>query len=131
MNLFFVLLLLIVCVFIALIYPERCQRHIISSLKTLNDIKVLSIAVETYYLDTGELPKRLENLVPKYIAKLPIEIWVREYQYKKGDKGDFIIFSLGFDGVKGGSGASLDIYKETPPSEITEGILVPIFGCQI
>jgi general secretion pathway protein G len=86
-----------------------------------SQIDRLSMAVESYYLDTGQTPDSLDRLVEgggdaagwngPYVKKSSLQDpWGREYVYQyPGDHGDFDIFSLGADGQPGGDGTNADI----------------------
>jgi general secretion pathway protein G len=86
-----------------------------------SQISRLSMSVETFYLDTGTAPDRLQDLVqePHNVAgwngpyvknSLLKDPWGKEYQFRSpGEHGDFDIFSLGADGQVGGEGKNSDI----------------------
>ena len=81
----------------------------------------LSMAVESYYLDTGSTPESLDMLVtesggvkgwngPYVKSSLLKDPWGREYEYRyPGDHGDFDLVSLGADGQPGGEDKNADI----------------------
>ena len=86
-----------------------------------SQVSRLSMAVESFYLDTGTTPESLEQLVdepgsvggwngPYVKASSLKDPWGRDYEYRyPGDHGDFDIFSLGADGQPGGEGKNADI----------------------
>jgi general secretion pathway protein G len=86
-----------------------------------SQIDRLSMAVESYYLDTGTTPDSLEELIeesgnvggwngPYVKASSLKDPWGREYVYVyPGEHGDFDIVSLGADGQPGGEGKNADI----------------------
>lgn len=86
-----------------------------------SQIDRLSMAVESYYLDTGTTPESLDQLVEggggvagwngPYVKKSSLkDPWGREYVYQyPGDHGDFDIYSLGADGQPGGEDKNADI----------------------
>ncbi|MEM1412065.1 MAG: type II secretion system major pseudopilin GspG [Pseudomonadota bacterium] len=86
-----------------------------------SQINRLSMGVESYYLDTGNTPERLEDLVSDpgdaagwngpYVKKqLLQDPWGREYEYENpGQHGQFDIVSLGADGQRGGEGTDADV----------------------
>lgn len=86
-----------------------------------SQIDRLSMAVESYYLDTGTTPDSLEELVeeggsvggwngPYVKASSLKDPWGKEYVYVyPGEHGDFDIFSYGADGQPGGEGKNADI----------------------
>ncbi|HVY05601.1 MAG TPA: type II secretion system major pseudopilin GspG [Burkholderiales bacterium] len=83
-------------------------------------IDALDKALSQYRLDVGRFPATEQGLAAlvaapsgeakwsgPYLAKaVPLDPWGRPYQYKccPGDHGDFDLYSLGKDGVTGGSG---------------------------
>lgn len=86
-----------------------------------SQINRLSMAVESFYLDTGTTPDNLSELVGEsssvdgwngpYVKKSSLkDPWGREYIYTyPGEHGDFDIYSLGADGQPGGDGKNADI----------------------
>lgn len=81
----------------------------------------LSMAVESYYLDTGLIPDSLEMLInesgnvkgwngPYVKSSLLKDPWGRDYDYRTpGEHGDFDLISLGADGQPGGEDKNADI----------------------
>jgi general secretion pathway protein G len=86
-----------------------------------SQVSRLSMAVESYYLDTGATPDSLDQLVEEsggvggwngpYVKPSSLkDPWGREYEYRyPGDHGDFDIYSFGADGQPGGEGKNADI----------------------
>lgn len=86
-----------------------------------SQISRLSMAVESYYLDTGTTPDSLDDLVEEsgdvggwngpYVKPSTLkDPWGREYVYVyPGEHGDFDIYSLGADGQPGGEDNDADI----------------------
>lgn len=86
-----------------------------------SQIDRLSMAVESYYLDTGTTPDSLDELIEEsgnvggwngpYVKPSSLkDPWGREYVYiYPGEHGDFDIVSLGADGQPGGEGKNADI----------------------
>jgi general secretion pathway protein G len=86
-----------------------------------SQVSRLSMAVESYYLDTGVTPESLQQLVEDsggssgwngpYVKTSSLkDPWGREYEYNyPGEHGDFDIFTLGADGQPGGEGKNADI----------------------
>lgn len=81
----------------------------------------LSMAVDTYYLDTGKIPRELRALVEnpggvpnwngEYVKEsLLTDPWGNAYQFRAdGEHGEFDIYSYGRDGQAGGEGPSADV----------------------
>jgi general secretion pathway protein G len=86
-----------------------------------SQVNRLSMAVESFYLDTGTTPENLDQLVeepgsvggwngPYVKASSLKDPWGRDYEYRyPGDHGDFDIISLGADGQPGGEGKNADV----------------------
>ncbi len=86
-----------------------------------SSISRISMSVESFYLDTGNTPSSLDELVnqpasvngwngPYIKNSLLKDPWGRPYQYRvPGNHGDFDIVSLGADGQPGGEGKNSDI----------------------
>ena len=86
-----------------------------------SQVSRLSMAVESYYLDTGVTPESLQQLVedsggnsgwngPYVKASSLKDPWGRDYEYRyPGEHGDFDISTLGADGQPGGEGKNADI----------------------
>ena len=81
----------------------------------------ISLSVDNFYLDTGNIPSSLEELVneptgqtgwngPYMKNSLLKDPWNRPYVYQApGEHGDYDISSLGADGQVGGEGNNADI----------------------
>jgi len=86
-----------------------------------SQISRISMSVESYYLDTGNTPSSLDELVSEpsglsgwngpYIKNsLLKDPWGQPYKYRvPGEHGDFDIESYGADRQKGGEGKNADI----------------------
>jgi general secretion pathway protein G len=74
-------------------------------------------AAKLYRRDTGRFPSTAQGLgplAPKYVATVADDGWGRPYLYES-DGGSVRIWTLGRDGVAGGSGADADLSVEFPP----------------
>ena len=86
-----------------------------------SQISRISMSVESFYLDTGNTPSSLEELVnqpsgvtgwngPYIKNSLLNDPWGQPYKYKvPGEHGDFDIVSFGADRQQGGEGNNADI----------------------
>ena len=86
-----------------------------------SQISRISMSVESFYLDTGNTPSSLEELInepsgvtgwngPYIKNSLLKDPWGQPYMYKvPGDHGDFDIESYGADRQQGGEGNNADI----------------------
>jgi len=58
----------------------------------------LACALERFRLARGDYPDRLEDLVPKFLPSLPVEIVNGEpYHYRRLANGRFVLYSVGTD----------------------------------
>ena len=89
-------------------------------------IQFLHDAVNNYYLDTGEYPTALEDLINdpgvegwrvggylEQASEIPTDPWGNDFGYDpQGNMSpDFDIYSYGKDGQEGGEGDDADIYN--------------------
>ena len=85
-----------------------------------SQVSRLAMAVESYYLDTGNTPESLSQLVTEgsdpgwngpYVKESSLkDPWGRDYEFRMpGEHGEFDIYSLGADGQPGGEGKNADI----------------------
>ena len=86
-----------------------------------SQISRISMSVESFYLDTGNTPSSLDELVnqpsgvtgwngPYIKNSLLKDPWGQPYQYTvPGEHGDFDIQSFGADRQRGGEGKNADI----------------------
>lgn len=63
----------------------------------------VGLAAKRFRIDTGSLPKRLDQLVPKYIEKIPADPFKPDQPLKYAVKSDrVVIYSISDDGVDNG-----------------------------
>jgi len=116
------LVLVILALIAGLVLPGIIGKAESAKAKAVSSqISRISMSVESFYLDTGNTPSSLDELVNEpagvtgwtgpYIKKSLInDPWGRPYQYRvPGDHGDFDIQSFGADGQRGGEGKNADI----------------------
>jgi len=83
-------------------------------------VKKIGMAVDNYYIDTGNLPNKLDQLLngsgvdgwdgPYARDKELLDPWNQPYQFKSpGDHGPYDIMSYGSDKKSGGDGKGSDI----------------------
>ena len=104
----------ILSILAAIIVPRVMDRPDTARLvKVQSDIRALESALNLYKLDNFDYPSTeegLEALVPKYIARLSNDPWGNPYLYlSPGLHGDMDVYTLGADGLQGGSGINADI----------------------
>ena len=98
----------------AIIVPKVMDRPDTARLvKAQSDIRAIESALNLYKLDNFDYPSNdqgLEALVPKYIDRLAKDPWGNPYLYlSPGLHGDMDVYTLGADGLQGGSGKNADI----------------------
>ena len=116
------LVLVILALIAAVILPSIIGQAEGAKVKAAGtQISRISMAVETYYLDTGNTPDSLQQLVndsgsvsgwngPYIKTSLLKDPWSRNYQFRNpGQHSDFDVFSYGADGQMGGEGRNADI----------------------
>jgi len=104
----------ILSILAAIIVPKVMDRPDTARLVTAqSDIRALESALNLYKLDNFNYPSTdegLEALVPKYIARLSNDPWGKPYLYlSPGLHGDMDVYTLGADGLQGGTGMNADI----------------------
>jgi general secretion pathway protein G len=104
----------ILSILAAIIVPKVMDRpDTARQVKVQSDIRALESALNLYKLDNFDYPSTeegLEALVPKYIARLSNDPWGNPYLYlSPGLHGDMDVYTLGADGLQGGSGINADI----------------------
>jgi hypothetical protein len=75
-------------------------------------------AAKLYRKDTGRFPSTVDGLgplAPKYVASVGEDGWGRPYRYES-DGGSARIWTLGRDGIPGGTGADADLSVQFPPA---------------
>lgn len=98
----------------AIIAPKVMDRPDTARLvKAKTDIRAIESALNLYKLDNFDYPgtdEGLGALVPKYIERTPMDPWGKPYLYlNPGLHGTMDVYSLGADGIKGGTGKNADI----------------------
>ena len=98
----------------AIIVPKVMDRPDTARLvKAQSDIRALESALNLYKLDNFDYPSTdegIEALVPKYIDRLADDPWGNPYLYlSPGLHGDMDVYTLGADGLQGGTGKNADI----------------------
>ncbi|MDR0534071.1 MAG: hypothetical protein LBH01_08960 [Verrucomicrobiales bacterium] len=67
-------------------------------IETQSKIGELSCALERYRLANGEVPDKLEALMPRYLDKLPVQVVNGEpFIYRKVGARDYMLYSVGWD----------------------------------
>jgi len=66
--------------------------------QTVTDQAALACALERYRLAHGQLPEKLDGLVPVFIPKLPHDIITGEpYKYRRSDDARVLLYSVGWN----------------------------------
>ena len=116
------LVLMILALIGGLVLPGLIGRAESAKVKAAaSQVNRLAMGVESYYLDTGQTPESLQQLVedpgnasgwngPYVKASSLKDPWGRDYEYVfPGEHGEFDLYSLGADGQPGGEGKNADI----------------------
>lgn len=86
-------------------------------------VKMLKMALQTYRLDVGQYPGKLEDLMqapnnmdkywdgPYLEEAVPLDPWNTPYSYKKDSNAPqgFYLYSLGADSLEGGTDLNADV----------------------
>ena len=95
----------------------RRMGHSQSSL----DQAFVACALERYFLAYRTYPERLDDLIPKYAAKLPVDIIDENLiRYRKASKTAYLLYSVGWNGTDEAGLVSLDSSK-SPHHLIEQG----------
>jgi len=98
----------------AIIVPNIMEKPGLARVtKAKADIRAVESALNMYRLDNHNYPttdEGLAKLVGKYLPRLPMDPWDREYLYLyPGVQSEIDIYTLGRDGQEGGEGEDADI----------------------
>ncbi|WMN61217.1 type II secretion system major pseudopilin GspG [Pseudoalteromonas xiamenensis] len=115
------IVLIIIGLLGSIVAPKLFSKVSSSKKKTaLAQMQMVETAIDTYRLDMGNVPAKLEQLVSgsapgwdgPYLPKaVPLDPWGKPYIYSvPGENGKaFSIMTYGLDGEKGGEGENEDI----------------------
>jgi len=85
----------------------------ISDMENERRMAVTAIALERFRLRNGKYPVQLQELVPEFLPKTPIDLMDgKPLRYRRRDDATFLLYSAGEDGKDDGGDAS-------PPAEDT------------
>ena len=70
--------------------------------QALRSVYLAGIAAEKYHRDHGELPARLEDLVPTYLDAVPTDPFSKQPLRYRLEEGGAIIYSINYDGTDHG-----------------------------
>ena len=77
-------------------------------MQTTADEIILACAIERFRNDHKKLPDALDQLVPKYIAAVPNDVFTgKPLRYKIKSDSHYILYSIGEDGVDDGGSAAM------------------------
>jgi hypothetical protein len=72
------------------------------------DLATVACALERYHLAHGEYPKALDEIAPRFIAKLPRDIINGQpLTYERIGDGRFLLYSVGWNEIDGGGQVAL------------------------
>lgn len=109
----------ILSILAAIIVPKVMDRPDTARMvKAKTDIRAIESALNLYKLDNFNYPSTeegLEALVPRYIDRLAKDPWGNPYLYlSPGLHGEMDVYTLGADGLQGGTGKDADIGNWDP-----------------
>jgi len=83
-------------VLLALLVPAL-ELAIDSEARQIMQFSLIQLAVElaAYRADHGSYPAHLEDLTPKYVAKLPVDVFSGEALHYEGDGERYLLYSIG------------------------------------
>lgn len=105
-------------VLVSIVAPDMFSNVEKSKVKTAEaQIKVLGTALDSYRLDMGYYPEKMEDLITgddplwhgPYIKEVPQDPWRVAYAYSRQSLTKFELKSYGADGKPGGEKESADI----------------------
>ncbi|UCD30242.1 MAG: hypothetical protein JSV03_07175 [Planctomycetota bacterium] len=74
-----------------------------------NDGRKIALALSAYHRDHNHYPDSLADLVPLYISTLPDDPFADQpFRYRLDDKGTYILYSVGTNGVDDGGNSHVD-----------------------
>ena len=76
------------------------------------DLDTISVELNRYMEEHKKYPKSLKALVPKYLKKVPVDVWGRSYILEVFE-GEVRLYTYGEDGKLGGKGLSHDFSNST------------------
>jgi hypothetical protein len=73
---------------------------------TAQKLTIVAIAIRLYQMDhAGDLPKRLDELVPAYLPVVPPDIMDGAPLHYERREDHFLLYGIGFDGIDDGGNA--------------------------
>ena len=89
--------------------------------QTMANEAFLVCALERYRLARGQYPETLDALAPRYVEKIPQDIMGGgPLQYRRTDDGQFVLYSIGWNGTDEGGTTALSDSK-TARANLDEG----------
>jgi hypothetical protein len=81
---------------------------VLDKTQQLGSLTKLAIVLHIYRLENGQYPERLQDLVPKYLPKLPEDLFSGQPPiYRRTEKG-FVLYSVGPNGKDDGGRTAED-----------------------
>ncbi|KAF7775490.1 general secretion pathway protein G [Pseudoalteromonas citrea] len=108
----------------SLVAPKLFSKVSSSKKKTaVAQMQMFETAIDTYRLDMGRVPGKLDELVSSDLANwdgpylpkaIPLDPWGKPYVYTVPGTGihPYDLLSFGLDGQEGGEGENEDIYHQ-------------------
>ncbi len=93
-------------VFITLLLPELSSANNAQDRTAMRlDVTRLGFALAIYHAEHGAYPAKLAELVPKYVAAIPQDVFIAEDLHYKREGDGYLLYSVGFNCVdEGGKG---------------------------
>lgn len=86
-------------VYLTLLFPDLDRPYVTSQIATqLRNAAIVSILLEQYRRKRGANPSSLNDLVPDFIARVPVDLLDGQSLRYRFDDGQPTIYSVGFDG---------------------------------
>lgn len=78
----------------------------------MNRLRKTYLAIRWYESQFGELPAQLQDLVPEFLASVPVDPFLNQPLVYRREDGGFVLYGVGIDGVDDGGkfGNVADLY---------------------
>jgi hypothetical protein len=72
-------------------------------IRCITRLLLIDLALLAHHAERGKYPSKLESLAPKYLTHIPLDpIVEKPFIYRLADQGEFVLYSVGGDGVDNG-----------------------------
>ena len=81
--------------------------------QTVTGLAAVGCALERFHLANGRYPETIEELVPKFISQLPIDVFTgQQHKYRRTGDGRFILYSIGWNETDDGGTPGKNLFDE-------------------